>query len=176
MVQIHNSYHSTSIYQTPLDIKNDYRHECINEIYKLGDSMNHTTAVKSLMTSYEIYNESSVFNLLLNFIFQKINLCPWVMPNNPMEYQSAWGAVYKENEKTLPHDHGNALVSFVLYLQTDQTSSPLKIHTNPEIIIYPKINDLIMFRGYVKHSVPPQPIAINKDRVVFAGNIVEIFN
>jgi hypothetical protein len=173
MVQVYNSYHPTSIYQTSLDIDNNYRQGCIDEIYRLGDSMNYTTNVKALMTSYQIYEETDVFNSLLNYIFQKASICPWVSPNNVLKYDSVWGSIYKENEKTLPHNHGNSLVSFVLYLQTDQTSSPLKIHTSPEIIIYPKINDLIMFRGYVKHSVPPQPKTINNDRIVFAGNIIE---
>ena len=176
MVQVYNSFHSTSIYQTTLNIDNNYRQDCINEIYRLGDSMNRSTNVKALMTSYNIYEDSNIFNYLLNSISKSINVCPWVETNNLIKYSTAWGAIYKENEETIPHHHGNSLVSFVLYLQTDQTSSPLKIHTNPEIIIHPKVNDLIMFRGYVGHSVPPQPKVINNDRVVFAGNIVEIFN
>lgn len=176
MIQVYNSFHSTSVYQTTLDIDNNYRQDCIKEIYKLGDVMNYSTNVKALMTSYHIYEDSDIFDNLFNIIIKSINICPWVDPNNSIRYASAWGAVYKENEETVPHNHGNTLVSFVLYLQTDQTSSPLKIHTSPEIIIYPKVNDLIMFRGHIKHSVPPQPTIIDKDRIVLAGNIIEVFN
>lgn len=176
MVQIYNSYYPTSIYQTTLDITDKYRQECIDEIYRLGDSMNYSTNVKALMTSYRIYENSSVFNYLINNIFKSITICPWIISSAHTKFSSVWGAVYKENEEAMIHNHGNALMSFVLYLQIDQTSSPLKIHTNPEIIIYPKVNDLIMFRGYVNHSVPPLPKVINKDRVVIAGNLVEALN
>ena len=177
MIQVYNSFHPTSIYRTSLDIDNNYKQECIDEIYRLGDSMNHTSNIKALMTTYWVFNESSLFNPLLDSILQEIKICHWASnPEDSFIVRTAWGAVYKENEETIPHSHGNNLLSFVLYLQTDQTSSPITFHTSPEITIFPQINDLLIFKSDIIHSVPPQPKVINNGRVVFAGNIIETVN
>ena len=175
MNQIYNSFHPISIYQTSVDIDQKYTYDYINEIYRLGDTMNHSTNVKALMTSYTIFKESKVFNNLLSKIFSKCMECPWVDLTNNHTISTAWGSVYKDKEECVPHSHGNSLVSFVYYIKVDNFSSPLKFHTSPPIEIYPKSNDLIMFRGHITHSVPPQS-SIGEDRVVLAGNIVEIFN
>ena len=175
MSQIYNSFHPTSIHRSSLNIEDKYKQECINEIYNLGDSMNHSTNVKALMTSYFIFRESKIFNNLLSQIFKKCLECPWVDLKGNHTISTAWGSIYKSKEECNPHSHGNSLVSFVYYLKVDNLSSPLTFHTFPPINIHPKIHDLIMFRGHINHSVPPQPYG-GEDRIVLAGNITELFN
>ena len=48
-----------------LGVPENYRKECIKEIYRLGDSMNNTTNIKGIMTNTKIWEESSVFNMFI---------------------------------------------------------------------------------------------------------------
>ena len=97
-MNIHNYHvnHPTQVITTQLGVPQEYRQQCIKEIYRLGDSPNQQTNVKAIMTSYLIFNESKVFNKLLNNIQIFIN--NFIDKPYDLQYvlRSAWGQFIKK--------------------------------------------------------------------------------
>ena len=79
-----------------------------------------------------------------------------------------WGAVYKKGESCNPHAHHPAIWSFVYYVDATPEDAPLVFPTSGNAI-YPNSGLMIVFPGWVTHSVPPQ--VNEKERVVIAGNL-----
>jgi len=150
-----------------LGIPQTYKEKCIEEIYRLGDSMNQQTNVKAQMTSYEIRNESSVFDNLLKNIDGIINhIFPTGDPNLIYKTGDTWGAVYREGHYTIKHNHQPSLLSWVYYLKSN-AKTPL-VFDDCNFKVNPIDDMLIIFPGHVFHSVPKH---IGKeDRVCLAGN------
>lgn len=151
-----------------LGISDSYKKECINEIYKLGDSQNHSTNVKGIMTSYRVWEDTDVLNPLINYIFEYIHKVHPPKENDAFQLRDTWGAIYKQGDYTISHTHSPCFLSYVYYLKSDSTSSPL-IFDDINLKIWPKDDLLLIFPSYFYHSVPEQTSSI--DRVVVAGNI-----
>lgn len=152
-----------------LDFPQSYLDECVNEIYRIGDKQNNSTNVKALMTSYHIWEDSLVFSKLLSTI--KSNMKE-ILSNREDKYtitlSNAWGSIYKEGEFAIPHHHEPFHYSFVFYLKTNLTSSPLNF-IDSNLNIQPKDNLLVLFPSYVMHQVQPN---IDPERVMIAGNFL----
>lgn len=158
------------IIDTILDIPQDYKQKCINEIYNLGDSQDQSTNVKAIMTSWKIWDESKVFNELFDKIFNSIiEIDSKSLTDSRSVYNlsNAWGAIYKKGHYSQPHQHNPHNLSFVYYLKSNG-STPL-IFDEIDFHIKPIDNTLIIFPSYLIHSVPPHNI--EEDRVCIAGNI-----
>lgn len=155
------------IIQTELGIPQEYKQQCINEIYRLGDSMNQKTNVKAIMTSYNIWNESKIFNILLNNIKIFISNIMSIDKRWKLILQDAWGAIYKKNNYTIPHNHLPSQISFVYYLQSSG-NTPL-IFEGCNFQINPIDDMLIAFPSYLSHSVPEH--IEEEDRICIAGNL-----
>lgn len=160
-------YHLT---QLKLGVPENYRKKCINEIYNLGDSMEKTTNIQGIMTSYRIYEESKVFDKLLSNIVRIIRKTKDTMFKNQWDLTllDAWGGIYKKNHYTLPHTHMPAVLSFVYYLQATP-KTPI-IFPDNDFVLHPKTDTLVIFPSFALHEVPMHKD--KEDRVIIAGNMV----
>jgi hypothetical protein len=169
VINTHHLTTTTEIVTTYLDIDPKYKQECIKEAYTLGDSMNLSTNVKAIMSKYDVFNQTKVYNPLFHHIIEKANqiLPPY---DKKFKYQlvEAWTAIYKKNHYANSHQHLPRITSFVYYLKTTQNSSPLNFpHCN--FSISPEEDLLVIFPSYLHHSVPIQ--TEEEDRICIAGNL-----
>ena len=167
-IETHHLKAPIKISTLALGIPQSYKEKCIEEIYRLGDSMNQQTNVKAQMTSYQIWNESHVFDNLLSNIDNIINnVFPIGIPNIRYKTGDTWGAVYKEGHYARKHNHQPALLSWVYYLKS-KGDTPL-VFDDCDFKVNPMDDALIIFPAYITHSVPKH---IGKeDRICLAGNV-----
>lgn len=162
----------TEIITTTLGIPEDYKQQCIQEAYKIGDSIDREknyTNVKASMSSYEVWNETNVYNTLMGKIMETGKSIleehyPSVRMNLKLTHM--WTAIYEKGHYTKSHAHLPAILSFVYYLKADRNSSPL-VFDHSDFDIYPYDDLLVMFPGYLYHSVPEHK---GEDRICVAGN------
>jgi hypothetical protein len=169
IVNTHHLKTPVVIQTTFLDIDFEYRQKCIKEAYILGDSMNLTTNVKAIMSKYDIWNHTKIFNPLIDKILNTINeISPPVDFNFRYQLTEAWTAIYKKNHHSISHHHQPRQTSFVYYLQTSPKSSPL-IFDNIDFSLSSLQDLLVFFPSYLYHNVPKQ--IEEEDRICFAGNL-----
>ena len=160
---------STKISTISLNIPQSYKQQCIEEAYRLGDSMNQTTNVRAIMSSWYIWDETQIFNLLLdnisNYIFSTSK--PQLATSATLHLQNAWSAIYKKGHFTDPHCHLPSYLSFVYYLKSNG-NTPL-VFDECNFSLQPKDDTLVIFPSYLVHSVPVHKET--EDRVVISGNI-----
>ena len=145
----------TEIVTTTLGIPEGYKQECIQEAYKIGDKQGQQTNVKALMSSYHIWGETNMFNTLIDTILDAIKnkISPLTDDRYIYKVDNAWTAIYKEGHYSIPHDHIPHSISFVYYLKANINSSPL-IFDGINFMIGPCDDLLVVFKSYLKHSVP----------------------
>ena len=80
-----------------------------------------------------------------------------------------WGAIYSENDYTLPHTHGPALWSWVYYIEVPNNAPPLYF-PQAKLRVHPRPDEIVIFPGHVIHEVPPA-VGMSDERIVLAGNI-----
>lgn len=173
-----NRYHiktPTEVITTTLGIPKDYRQQCIQEAYKIGDSIDREknyTNVKAIMSSYEIWTESDLYNPLLDKILHIVKDKIYTKINQDLKYDilNAWTAIYKEGHYTIKHTHIPSTISFVYYLKANDFSSPL-IFEDCKFEVKPHDDLLVLFPSYLPHSVP---IHKGEDRICLAGNIHQL--
>lgn len=169
VINTHDVNHPTTVLTTQLGIPIEYRQNLIAESYTIGDKMDNSTNLKAIMSTYSIWFETDKFNSLLDSIIY-FTQKSFNLPSSslPLELSEAWFAIYKKGHHAIPHHHIPNRYSFVYYLQTDESSSPL-IFNKCNLEITPKNDMLIIFPSYLEHSVPDQ--IGNKDRICVAGNL-----
>lgn len=154
----------------------DYQKLTVNEnlerqILEYGDKQQRKTNVKAHMTDWFMQDSSQEFQWVCN---RAIDLAA---KNNPhqvdMMSYDCWGAIYREGDRTIMHNHWPHLWSFVYYVKCPDSSAPLMfdrcIQPNGTIQrILPKTSLMVLFPGWVNHSVPEHS---GKDRIVVAGNL-----
>ena len=149
---------------TPKPIINAY----VEEIYRLGDSMNHTTNVKASMTTYSVFNETKIFDVLFNTIIDiSTDVCK-PDPKYNLILDNAWAATYQKGDYTKAHTHRPYVYSFVYFLNETNPSTPL-IFTDSNFTHTPKKDQLIIFPSLLRHHVPKH--SSDTDRIVIAGNM-----
>jgi hypothetical protein len=127
----------------------------IKEIDKSGDRQNYNTNVKAQMTDWNMENKpgfKELKEIILNMSIQaslekyKTNIKPEIL--------NMWGMKYKSGEQALMHDHWPSLWSCAYYINPPENSPGLLF---PEADVMRKVEHglLIMFEGFVKHSVVP---------------------
>ena len=159
----------TEIVTTTLGIPEDYKQQCIQEAYKIGDKQGQKTNVKAIMSSYQVWDETVVYNGLLEKVLYEIGNKLISIKDNRWAYVliDAWIAIYKEGHYTMSHDHFPSQISFVYYLKANGNSSPL-IFDGCEFQVNPYDDLLVIFPSYLKHSVP---VHGGEDRICVAGNL-----
>ena len=143
------------------------------QIREIGDQQFRKTNVKAHMTSWFLQESSDEFKWISN---QAIELAK---ENNPhdidMFVYDCWGAIYNEGNYTIRHNHWPHLWSFVYYVRCPENCAPLVLDGMVTQFgrmgnhFYPSDGDMIMFPGWVNHSVPKHESS--EDRIVVAGNL-----
>ena len=175
-VKKHHLSSPVEVTTTHLGIPLEYKSQCIEEIYKIGDQMNHKSNVKADMSEWYIFENNDVFNPLLDNIFTAINLfVPIEDKKFKYKMSNCWSARYKKGDYTVPHKHLPSHLSFVYNLKADKPSSPI-VFNYSNFQLTPIDDLLIIFPSYLTHSVPKQ--LEETERICIAGNlsIEEIFN
>jgi len=169
MIQRYHLKNPIKIDETQLGIPQKYKQKCIEEIYRLGDSIDRRSNVKALMTDWCIWKQSKVFDPLLKKILQTYKDLSYAEndPRFELSIQNAWGAIYKKHDYANPHDHHPCYSSFVYYLKSNG-KTPLTFKES-NFSLSPVDDTLIIFPSYVKHHVPPHEE--DEDRVCIAGNM-----
>ena len=104
-----------------------------NIIIKTGDKQNKKTAVKALMTDWNM-REYDAFDNLAKFIETKVS----------GEVFDIWGALYKKNQYTESHSHKNVTNTFVYFIDVCEECAPLFIDDKK---ITPKNGKLVIGAG-----------------------------
>ena len=132
--------------------------------------------VKAWMTNWFLHGQYESVNEVCN---QAIDIVKSVTKNDQKGQLEkfftfdCWGAIYKEGDYTIMHNHWPHLWSFVYYVNCPDGSAPLLfdrcIHPGKGIErVVPRTGLMVMFPGWVNHSVPKH---IGEDRIVVAGNL-----
>ena len=134
----------------------------IEMINDRGDEEYHRTNLKCNMTRYRSWKEDERMDEVAKLMKSLFEVLPldWVLSD-------MWGAKYESEEYAKEHDHGNSEWSFCIYLNEGQGFPPLIVHDKK---IYPKRGLVVIFPGWVRHSVPSEEFDGN--RYVVAGNIL----
>ena len=161
-----------------LGIDDNYRKQLIEEVYRLVGPLDYKTNIQGRMTSYFLFNESNIFNNILESINQHIGRISWIKDPTENELErfvlcNFWGAVYGKGNYTKKHDHNNALFSFVYYLKTDNCNTPL-VFDELNYSYTPIQDEIIFFPGDLIHHVPPHNF--DNDRIVLAGNFFNMMD
>ena len=168
-----NRHHLKSpveIVTTKLGIPLNYKQQCIDEIYKIGDKQNNQTNVKAIMSSYWIWDDTDVLNPLMKEILNTISkLFPIKDDTQQYKLIDCWSTIYKKGHHTVPHKHKHYPISWVYYLKSNPNSSPL-VFNECNFHIPPEDDLLVVFPNHFIHSVPTQ--TDNEDRIGLAGDVI----
>tara|TARA_R110000803_G_scaffold36285_2_gene78005 strand:+ start:156 stop:692 length:537 start_codon:yes stop_codon:yes gene_type:complete len=158
----------TEIATTHLNITEEYKQRCIQGAYNIGDQQNHKTNVKAIMSSYQVWEETDVYNNLLDIIQDEVNtkFYPNYYERFTLILGSAWTAIYKEDHYAVSHNHLPAQMSFIYYLKSNNNSSPL-LFDGCDFQINPHDGLLVVFPSHLFHNVPKHK---GEDRICIAGN------
>ena len=168
VINRHNLKSPSEIVTTTLGIPEDYKQRCIQEAYKIGDKQGQKTNVKAIMSSYHVWKETDVYNLLFEKIIGKTYVVfPLIDRRFKYKLHDCWSAIYKEGHYTVPHAHNPSQISFVYYLKANNNSSPL-VFDDCDFKIHPHDDLLVAFPSYLYHSVPKHT---GEDRICMAGNL-----
>ena len=138
-----------------------------SKIKEQGDQQYRKTNVKADMTKWTMQNDIH-FKKIIDFAIELITNGSNPLPQGEFFATDCWGAVYRQGEETLPHAHHPATWSFVYYVDASPFCAPLVFPT-AERAIKPETGLIIIFPGWVSHSVPKQEI--DKERIIVSGNI-----
>ena len=155
--------------QLPIIQKNiGVRENLISEIKSEDDQQNRKTNVKAHMTGWFMHNYSSNFAWVCG---QAIKIAD---ENNPTSVKldpfDCWGVIYNKGDWTKVHNHWPSVWSFVYYVKACINCSPLVFPDCNDIRVMPKSGNMVMFPGWVRHSVPEQ--TCDHERIVVAGNLL----
>jgi len=125
-----------------------------NIIIQTGDKQNKKTAVKALMTDWNM-REYDAFDNLAKFIETKVS----------GEVFDIWGALYKKNQYTESHSHKNVTNTFVYFIDVCEECAPLFIDDKK---IIPENGKLVIFKDEVHYTSKHK---CDHDRIIIAGNI-----
>ena len=163
----------TIIITTDIHLTEEYKQECLDSIYALGDKMNRITNLKADMSTYAVYNETKVLDSLLHRINTAAFHCTWANHEAyGYDLEDVWSGVYKKGDHAVSHWHHPASISFCYYLKADPEKSAPLIFDDTEMRVNPYDGLLVFFPGHLLHSVPEQ--TVEDTRVVIAGNYKQV--
>ena len=138
----------------------------------IGDVQSRKTNAKASMTDWFMQETDSDFKKVCDFA---IDLA---MENSPSEGSlmpyDCWGVIYNKGDHAISHDHWPHMWSWVYNVECCIDCSPLTIDDCCEgsILSYeilPHEGNMIMFPGWIKHTVLEQEC--DHERIIVAGNI-----
>lgn len=163
-------------------IPKKYREELIKESYRLKKIKNKksnpkfqeifskSTDTPIIVTSDQVWNESSVFtDLLANILDFITKTSPAI--NSTYEITNAWVGIFNKNDSVKFHHHSPSFQSFCYYIEAEDPSTPL-VFNELDLEIDTITDRIIIFNSYIAHSVPP---CKGGKRIVLAGNVSPTF-
>ena len=138
----------------------------IDECHSIGDVQGNQTNVHANMTSWFMHETNDDFMSLCDIASDiaddnspsKVLLMPY----------DCWGAVYHKNDFSKSHDHWPSIWSWVYNVECCDDCAPLQFD-DANISVRPKNGNMVMFPGWVKHSVPKHQC--DHERIIVAGNL-----
>lgn len=125
------------------------------------------------MDPEEEYSNLNVYKRTPYHSFPRIfmDLGQWVLNTFEFAYPpkfdvDIWGAIYNKGDYADPHHHGNAIISFVYYVNAVEGASPL-IFSDINEIYKPESGLCIAWDDGEEHEVPPNKC---DNRIIIAGN------
>jgi hypothetical protein len=168
------------IYSCRLDF-GDLKKRYIKIIDLEGNKQNKATNIKAEMTSWRLndkYGELQPLSEVFSEIYKKILETYYsqhyqiITHHYGKNYRftdiDIWGARYRSREKTIPHDHLPAKMSYCLYLKTPKGCPGLSF-TDISKTIPVQEDQLIIFDGSVRHSVKSKKF--RGSRYILAANL-----
>jgi len=152
--------------------------ELIRCIREDGGKLSKQTVVKAYMTDWRLQmdHKSALLDPFFKFINDSIsnsmaNLAG--VTKDPFQYRMAnmWGAIYEPGDYTEAHSHAPCQISFVYYVQADDSETAPLIFPEIEHTVIPSTGLLVMCPGWLTHYVPKYQPKTNSQRIVIAGNI-----
>ena len=143
--------------------------QIIEQIDLQGDQQNHKTNVKAQMTKWNMIDKPgfNTFAVKLLEIVNEMTKTKYKLNLQP-KIKSIWGLKYQSEQITTEHCHWPAMWSCTYYINPPKNSSSLYF---PEFdySVKPENGLLVLFEGWVKHSVPKQ--SFDGYRYVVSANI-----
>lgn len=133
----------------------------------IGDVQKLSTNVQGSMTGWYMQESNRDFmelcRLAIDVAYQNsprpgVSLMPY----------DCWGATYSKGNYTKTHEHWPMIWSWVYNVECCNRCSPL-VFDDSSHSIQPKSGNMILFPGWIRHSVPKQEC--DHDRIVIAGNL-----
>jgi hypothetical protein len=167
----------TNPFSTPFDVKFPVvQKDCSNEELQkrlaetcrdIGDVQKSTTNVKGSMTDWYMQESNPDFMEVCRIV---IDIAYENSPRQgvPLMPYDCWGAIYSKGDYTKTHEHWPMIWSWVYNVECCEQCSPL-IFDDSSHSIQPKSGNMILFPGWIRHSVPKQEC--DHDRIVLAGNL-----
>ena len=149
-----------------------------NIITMEGDSLQHRSQAKCLMTRWNMHEAFDEFFLIgasaVDFAFRtplahrsKEN----GEPNDvPLYIQETWGLIYGKGHRCDIHTHWPSLWSYTYCVFACENCSPLVFpYTEKKFEIVPQIGQLVIFPSWLNHAVPIHEC--DHDRIMISGNL-----
>jgi len=167
-----NVYHLDNCEQTNAAI--------IDVIKQEGGTNSNITNVKGYTTNYhlEMPHNDEPYAQFFNFLNRSFyNSMTHLIQRNALSFNNIsmyymitdiWGSIYKHGEYCISHVHEPQQLSWCYYLQVPEGSADI-VFDNIDYAITPKAGDLIMFPGWMSHSVPENKS--QDERIILAGNL-----
>ena len=149
----------------------------IKAIRDEGGTNSHLSNVKGYMTTWKLNLDPEspdvkpLFDLIHESFYSSfMNLIDKEGQHLEAQYmiESLWGAIYEQGDFCQKHVHLPSQLSWIYYCQVPEGSPPL-LFDDIDYEFYPEVGDLIMFPGWLNHSVPIYDN--NEERIILAGNI-----
>ena len=143
----------------------------------IGDVQKYSTNVQGSMTDWYMQESNPDFmevcRLAIDVAYENsprpgVSLMPY----------DCWGAIYTKGDYTKTHEHWPMIWSWVYNVECCEHCSPLVFDDSSgerkglpygQHSIQPKSGNMILFPGWIRHSVPKQEC--DHDRIVIAGNL-----
>lgn len=169
-----NFLNPVNVFLSYLNYDEEYLKRCREYSLNVDYPNSYETNVKAKMSTWQIFNETDLFDPILNDIMCCVRDSRWHHEGwdgiMNMKIQDCWISIYEKGDKTIPHDHDPSFLSFVYYLSVDDESSGKLVFDELNYEIQPSNNLLVMFPSSVKHSVKTI-LNDQEKRIILAGNI-----
>ncbi len=143
----------------------------------IGDVQKSSTNVQGSMTGWYMQESNPDFMELCRIA---IDVAYENSPRQgvPLMPYDCWGAIYSKGDYTKTHEHWPMIWSWVYNVECCERCSPLSFDDASGVrkglpygyhSIQPKSGNMILFPGWIRHSVPKQEC--DHDRIVIAGNL-----
>lgn len=152
----------------PVCVRNIGHFDVKETILKAGDEQMRRTNVKAQMTQWFMHTQDLTFAKIVDLAVEFAKeQSPYSVGLEPFD---CWGSISRKGDFTKSHDHWPHPWSWVYYAEVSDSCSPLRFDDSPNGFRFkPDRGDLILFPGWLYHSVEPQHTDF--ERVIVAGNL-----